>query len=140
MKDINTPLQKAYYDAIGALSIPVFEGEEPNNTNEPIYVVLHDINGTDASTKNSTDYNCSIQVSVHSIKNNVNNSIDINDTVNDILTALKPDPNAVLDLSADNLQMTELVLTVDRTSRSKFGDTAFISRDLIFNQTIFIKD
>ena len=134
MKDINTPLQKAYYDAISALSIPVFEGEEPNNTNEPIYVVLHDINSTEASNKYSFAFNASIQVSIHSIKSNVNNSVDINEKAGLILDAIKPE--AISSLLADGILIVTTNISVDRQTRSKIGDTAFITRDIIFNHLI----
>ena len=73
MKDVNSSIQKAYYDAISATGYPVYEGEEPDNETSALYIILHDINGNDISTKNSTDYNCSIQVSVHSVKTKINN-------------------------------------------------------------------
>lgn len=51
MIDINTPILKAYYNAIDALGIPVYEGEEPDDVLDKIYVVISDVSSNDVSTK-----------------------------------------------------------------------------------------
>lgn len=139
MKDTNNPLFKAYFNAISALDIPCYEGEEPDDVKHNIYVVISDPVGSDTSTSNSFDQQKTIQVAVHSWSYKYASSSGLNNTVDSILQAILPTPNSVLDLSADNLQMMNLTLDADRTER--YGELAsknYISRFLIFKQDIFV--
>lgn len=139
MIDINTPILKAYYNAIDALGIPVYEGEEPDDLLDKIYVVISDVSSNDVSTKSSFDFNCNIQLSIHSWEYKYVNSSTLNTTVGQILQAIKPDVNSVFDLSADGMQMTDLKLAQDVTQRlGILGERKFITRILIFTQNIFI--
>jgi hypothetical protein len=139
MIDINTPLLRAYYTAIDALNIPVYEGEEPDDVLDKIYCVVSDVTSQDVSTKSSFDFNCSIQISIHSWEYKYVNSSALNTTVGNILNAIKPDVNSVFDLSASGLQMTDLKLSQDITQRlGTLGERKFITRILIFTQNIFI--
>lgn len=139
MIDINTPILKAYYNAIDALGIPVYEGEEPDDLLDKIYVVISDVSSNDVSTKSSFDFNCNIQLSIHSWEYKYVNSSTLNTTVGQILQAIKPDVNSVFDLSADGMQMTDLKLAQDITQRlGILGERKFITRILIFTQNIFI--
>ncbi len=139
MIDINTPILKAYYNAIDALGIPVYEGEEPDDVLDKIYVVISDVSSNDVSTKSSFDFNCNIQLSIHSWEYKYVNSSTLNTTVGQILQAIKPDVNSVFDLSADGMQMTDLKLAQDITQRlGILGERKFITRILIFTQNIFI--
>lgn len=139
MKDTNNPLFKSYFNAISALDIPCYEGEEPDDIKHNIYVVISDPVGSDTSTSNSFDQQKTIQVAVHSWSYKYASSSGLNNTVDSILQAILPTPNSVLDLSADNLQMMNLTLDADRTER--YGELAsknYISRFLIFKQDIFV--
>lgn len=139
MIDINAPILKAYYNAIDSLGIPVYEGEEPDDLLDKIYVVISDVSSNDVSTKSSFDFNCNIQLSVHSWEYKYVNSSTLNTTVGQILQAIKPDVNSVFDLSADGMQMTDLKLAQDITQRlGILGERKFITRILIFTQNIFI--
>ena len=139
MKDINTPLLTAYYNVINGLNIPVYEGEEPDDVKDKIYVVIGEINSQEKSTKNSSDTKATIQVGIHSWEYKYNNSLTLNQTADTILQALKPNSNAVLDLSGSGLQMMNLDVQTDRTERfGEIGGKIFISRYLIFKQDIFV--
>lgn len=139
MRDVNSAVLQAYYEAINAIPLPVYEGEEPDNVTDQIYVVLNDVVGTETSTKNSSDVQVTIQLSVHSWAMKYNNSKNLNLAVDDILQAIKPTSNSVLDLSPFGLQMLNLLVQTDRTER--FGELSgkvYITRNLIFKQDIFI--
>ena len=139
MKDINSDLIQAYYNIIDGLSIPVYEGEEPDNLADKIYVVISDVYNNDTSTDNSSDTNTTIQISIHSWEHKYNNTKLLNSTTNQILEAIKPNPKSVIDLSEYGLQMLNLSVQTDRTER--YGELAgrvYISRILIFKQDIFI--
>ena len=139
MRDINNPLIKAYYDAILPLGYPVYEGEEPDDELSKIYVVISDVSSNDASTKSSTDVQAQIQVTVNSWEIKYNNSKEMNIATGLILEAIKPDQNAVLDLSGSNMQMLNLSVTNDRVQPyGKLAGRVYISRQIIFKQDIFI--
>lgn len=139
MKDINNPLIKAYYDAIAPLGYPVYEGEEPDNELAKIYIVISDVSSSDASTKSSTDVTAQIQITINSWEVKYNNSKAMNTAAGAVLMAVKPDSNAVLDLSASDMQMMNLSVSNDRQQQyGKLAGRVYISRQIIFNQTIFI--
>lgn len=140
MRDVNSILIKAYFDAISAaVTVGCYEHEEPDNLTDPVYIVLSDVTSRDTSTMNTDDLQLSITVTVHSWKMKYNNSDDLNIVCGQVIEALKPTPTAVLNLGSD-LQMTNLRLTSDLTQR--YGELAgrkFISRLLTFEQNIYLK-
>ncbi len=139
MIDINTPLQRAFYTAISGTTIPVYEGEEPDDLKTPVYAVISDIQSQDAGDINNRARTAQITISVHSWKLKYNNSSDLNVAVGEILEALLPTTNSVLDLSGNSLQMVTLALQSDITQRlGNIGGREYISRILIFNSKIVI--
>jgi hypothetical protein len=138
MKDINSPLLKAYFSVINNLDIKVYEGEEPDNVGDKIYVVLSNITSNETSTKSSLDVNATIQVSVHSWEYKYNNSKNLNIAVGQILDAIKPSSNSVLDLSEFGLEMLNLTKQSDSTQNlGNLDGRVYISRILVFKQDIF---
>lgn len=139
MKDINNTLIKAYYDALSPLGYPVYEGEEPDDTLDKMYIVISDVTSNDTSTKNSTDVNAQIQITINSWELKYNNSKSLNIAAGAVLTAIKPTPNAVLDLSAGGMQMMNLNVQNDNLQNyGKLAGRVYISRNIIFQQDIFI--
>ena len=139
MKDINSALLQAYFEAISAIPIPVYENEEPDDIKDKIYVVLSDVSSIERSTKNSSDLTATIQISVHSWEYKYNNSKTVNNAVDQIFAAIRPDSNSFLDLSEFGLQMLNLGVQLDRTERiGRIGGKEFITRYIIFKQDIFI--
>ena len=139
MRDVNSALLQAYYQIIDGLSIPVYEGEEPDDVKDKIYCVLSDAISVEQSTDNSTDLQTTIQLSIHSWEYKYNNSKNLNLAVDSILQAIKPTSTSVLDLNLAGLQMMNLSVQTDRTERfGELGGKIFISRILIFKQDIFV--
>lgn len=139
MKDINNTLIKAYYDALSPLGYPVYEGEEPDDVLDKMYIVISDVTSNDTSTKNSTDINAQIQITINSWELKYNNSKSLNIAAGDVLTAIKPTPNAVLDLSSGGMQMMNLNVQNDNLQNyGKLAGRVYISRNIIFQQDIFI--
>lgn len=139
MKDINNALFKAMFDAITALDIPVFEGEEPDDVKHQLYAVISDPISQETSTDNSSDLSCTIQVAFHSWEYKYNSSFTLNGTVDSFLQAVKPTSNSVLDLSAANLQMMNFGIQQDRIDRyGEMGGKNYISRIIIFKANIFV--
>ena len=139
MKDTFSALFQAYYEAINGLSIPVYEGEEPDDLKDKIYAVIQIPSATETSTSNSSDQSATIQLTVNSWEYKYNNSKNLNLAVGQILEAIKPTSNSVLDLSDYGLQMMNLNIDTDRIENyGEIGGKVFISRILIFKQDIFI--
>jgi hypothetical protein len=139
MRDVNSALLQAYYQVIDGLSIPVYEGEEPDDVKHKIYAVLSDAISIEQSTDNSSDVKTTLQVSVHSWEYKYNNSKNLNLAVDSILQAIKPTSTSVLDLNLSGLQMMNLSVITDRTERfGEIGGKIFISRILVFKQDIFV--
>lgn len=139
MRDVNSALLQAYYEVINGLSIPVYEGEEPDDVKDKIYCVISDVTNVENSTDNSSDTTSTIQITVNSWEYKYNNSKNLNTVSNQILQAIKPDSKSVLDLSLYGIQMLNLNVQTDRTERyGEVGGKIFISRILVFKQFLFI--
>jgi hypothetical protein len=139
MRDVNSAILQAYYEIVDGLDIPVYEGEEPDDVKHKIYCVINDATSTETSTFNSSDVQLTVQLSVHSWEYKYNNSKTLNTACGQIISAIKPTSTSNLDLSAFDLQMTNLSLQTDRTERfGNLGGKVFISRILIFQQDIFV--
>ena len=139
MKDVHNPLLKAYTDALSGIGCRVFEGEEPDDLEDKMYAVISDVTSTDTSTYSSSDVRAQIQITVNSWEFKYNNSKALNEICGTILETLKPTPAAVLDLSAFGMQMGGLTVQNDRVQNyGKLAGRVFISRQIIFDQLIFI--
>lgn len=139
MRDVNSALLQAYYEVINGLSIPVYEGEEPDDVKDKIYCVISDVTNVENSTDNSSDTTSTIQITLNSWEYKYNNSKNLNIVANQILQAIKPNSKSVLDLSIYGIQMLNLNVQTDRTERyGEVGGKIFISRILVFKQFLFI--
>jgi hypothetical protein len=139
MRDVNSAILQVYYEAINALDIPVYEGEEPDNLKDKIYVVLSDVVSKETSTDNSSDVQATLQISIHSWDYKYNNTKTLNDTAGAIIEAIKPTSTSVLDLSPFDLQMLNLSLQTDIVNRlGEINGRKYITRILIFKQDIFV--
>lgn len=137
MTDVNTPLLKAYYDALKTLGYPVYEGEEPDNVTDKAYIVISDVNNTDASTKNSSDTNSTIQIAINTWELKYNTAKTVNTVAAAVFSVIKPTPNHVLTIPG--MQMLNLSVQTDRTIRDgQLGGRNYIRRIIIFKQHIFI--
>lgn len=145
MIDINTPLIKAYYEALaGNIFMPgsgtvvsVYEGEEPDNLQDKAYIVLGDVVSSDGSTKSSSDTATSIQIGIYTWENKYNTALTANDIAGQVYAIIKPSPNAVL--LVDGIQMLNLRVTTDRVDRvGVLAGRKYINRIIIFQQDLFI--
>ncbi len=135
MKDINNPLIKAYYDALVPLGYPVYEGEEPDDTLDKMYIVISDVTSGDVSTKSSNDHNAQIQVTVNSWEAKYNNSKALNQVAGQVITAIKPGPTNTM--TAAGIGIVTTSLQNDSTvPYGKLAGRVYISRNLIFSHLI----
>lgn len=139
MQDVNTILLKAYYNTLLTTGYPVYEGEEPDSVKHKEYIVLTGVVSNDISTYDTTDLDISIEIALHTWDTKYNSSLTVNTLANAVLQALKPNPESVIDLSADNCQMVNLKMTDDRTERvGELSGRKYVDRFLTFTQQIFI--
>ncbi len=136
MTDVNTPLLKAYYDALKVLPYPVHEGEEPDNYTEKVYLVISDVTNNDASTKHSANTRSLIQVSIHTWENKNNSSLTANSVAKQVVEIINPTPQSTLTL--EGVQCLTTKLENDRTNRiSDVSGRKYVSRILIFSHYIY---
>lgn len=148
MRDINTPLQKTYYDALNGnvvnnavQVVKVYEDQEPDGEDAEQYIVITGRNSNDTSTKSSSDVSAEIQITVNTRRRKYNNRKELNYICDQILQIIKPTPNAVLDMESFNIQMMNLSLQSDtELDYGTLAEQAFVSRNLIFQQDLFIKE
>jgi len=142
LKDIHNILLTSYYSALngnipnpsGGDPIPVFEGEEPDNYDAPIYVVLNDISDTDVSPKQLNQSNATVLVSVHSRRNKYNNRKNLNIVCGSIIGIIKPQPHSTL--QADGIDIMSTSLDTNTVNYGYIANQVFTSRNLIFSHLI----
>lgn len=139
MTDVNTPLIKAYYDALKVLPYKVYEGEEPDNIQDQVYLVISDVFNRETSTKNSSDTNSTIQIGIYSWEHKYNTAKTVNTVAAAVYSVLKPEPNTTLSLAASGMQLLNMRVIVDRTERiGELAGRKYINRIIVFQQDIFI--
>lgn len=135
MKDINNPLIKAYAEIIEPLGYPVFDGEEPGDTLDKLYIVISDVSSSDVSTKSGNDHQAQIQVTVNSWEFKYNNSKAMNQAAGEIIELVKPAPQSSLQATGINIISTTLY-NDNVVSYGKLAGRVYISRNLIFSHLI----
>lgn len=147
MTDVNTPLIKAYFDALtGNITMPVtgdpvdvWEGEEPDNPQARGYIVISDVIGSDNSAKTCAYTNTSIQIGIYTWELQSNTAKTANDLARQIFALVNPTP--VSTLLAPGIQIVTTKLTTDRTDRvGKLAGRKYINRFLIFSHYIYIQN
>lgn len=135
MADINNILLAAFYQKLQPIA-ETFQGEEPDNLENDLYIVIGDVNSTDASTQTTLDNRATVQVTVNAKGVKSISTLGLNNTTGQILSAIFPTP--IWNLPITGVQITNLKLTSDRTERyGTLGADYFISRILIFEATIY---
>lgn len=144
MTDVNTPLIKAYFDALnGNITAPgmvgnvgVWEGEEPNNPQAKAYIVLSDVISTEVSGKTCTAVNTSIQVGIYTWVLESNTTKTANAIANQIFALI--DPNPTNSLVAPGIKIITTKLLNDRVERvGTLAGRKYINRILIFSHYIY---
>lgn len=140
MTDVNTPLIKAYFDAISALGYPVWEGEEPNDTLDKVYIVISDVVNNETSAKNASQTNSSIQVAINTWELGYNTSETVNTVAGLIFQAVHPVPQSTL-LADSGIKIITTTVPTDITDRPVIlAGRKYIRRTLIFSHYIYIQN
>lgn len=143
MKDVNFPLRKIYFAALSSLSynstdIKVFYQKAPDNITDTIFVVYSGINNSDVSSKQKSDTDTSILVTIHTYEPKYNDGRAADDVAQQIFTAIYPDKQNRPDLSADGLQIVNTRLQSDFTTNYNVsGARETLARALTFSHRIF---
>lgn len=140
MIDINNPLLEKYYSVLNALGYLVYEGEEPDNVLDKLYIVISDVNSNDNSNKSSSETNSTIQVTVNGWELGYAPTMAVNTAAGVVINAINPTPPSTLS-GLTGIGIITTKLQTDRTQR--YGSIAgrkMISRILIFSHYIYIQN
>jgi|SRR6185312_10425756 len=142
MKDCNYALQKAYNIelaniAFESVAVPAYFRSLPDNVNPSNYIIFDHVTNADSSTMNSADTNSSMRVTIHTFDLKYNTGKAAGDIGNQVLQIIYPNSQAVLDLSADNLQMVSTELVSDIPQDYNQASRAYLDRILIFRHKIY---
>lgn len=146
MIDINNALHKAYYDLLkDALPIPastgfvpVYEGEEPDNVQDPIYVVIGSVSNSDNSTQRCVGTITTIQIGVYgwALKYGGNARKYTNLVAGSILQLVSPNPPNSLVVPGIGVIGTKVQSDVEQ-NLSPLAGRKFCNRILIFSHYIY---
>lgn len=143
MKSVNYSLRKMYYAALNGLNyngtlIKAFYQKAPDNISDPVYIVYSAVNNADVSSKQNSDTNTSIQVTIHSHELKYNDGRAADDIAGLIFAAIYPTSHAQGDLITDGLQIVDTVLSADSTlSYNIQGAREYLDRQLVFTHRIY---
>lgn len=143
MKDVNYALRVAYVTSLNGLTVnslpvPVYYMAAPESEQARSYITLNQVTNVDVSTKNSPDTNISIQVQIHTWDDAGNAGKQADDIAAAVFAIIYPNSQAVLDLSASDLQMVSTTLSGDQVQDlSGLGNRVYINRILTFTHNIY---
>lgn len=143
MRDSSYPLRKAYITALGSLTynsadVPVYYQEAPDTETAENYVVINSVNHNDGSGKHLSETESSVTLTIHTFDSKYNSGKAADDIASLILTAIYPNRQTNLDLSADSMQCIKTVLASDNIQDYAVeADRKYVDRTLIFRHTIF---
>lgn len=145
MKSINYQLRVKYVEAldgmvVNTLAIPVYYMQLPESANDNNYILLVNPANSNASTKNSSDTNTTMQVQIHTWAENGNAGKMADDIANEVYQQIYPNSQFNLDLSGYGLQMVSTTMISDNVNTiSDEGNREFITRIINFEHNIYHK-
>jgi hypothetical protein len=137
VKDINYPLQKAYYSALTGITIdsvlvPCYYKKLPNNIAPDNYIIFSPINNNDGSTKSSYDTDTFMQVSIYTFAQNGNTGEACGLIAEEIFTRLYTTPFTVAGFTMNGTRL-DSDTTTDYTTE---GIRTYVERRLVFKHLI----
>ena len=145
MKEVNYPLRKAYITKLSGLEvntipIPVYYMEAPETETGQAYILLVSPSSSNVSTFSTSDTVTNMQLQIHTWAEDGNSGKLTDDIAAAVFNLVTPNTQAVLDLSADGIQMVSLKLDRDRVnSITGLGNREYVTRILDFSHNIFHK-
>lgn len=142
MRDVNTPLSKAYFTALtgityNSIAVRSFSGEAPDDISDKNYIVFGEVSNNDLSSKSSADTSTSMRVTIHTFDEKYTSSIIANSIANQVLARIYPYTQFNLTLDG-NFQIYSTELASDTTqSITMDANRAFIDRIFIFRHKIY---
>ncbi len=137
MKDINTPLEKAYFTALQDIGVPVYNQELPDNVSPESYILFRSINSNDNSSKSFAKTSTTITVEIHTFKDKINQSVTGNTLAEMVMERIYPYRQFVLPL--DGMQMVSTELANDASQNySQRNQRTYLSRYITFRHSIFM--
>lgn len=143
MKDVNYPLRKIYFAVLNGLlynDVPIkaFYQKAPDNIEDANYIVYAGISNSDVSSKQKSDTDTSMRVTIHTHEMKYNDGRAADDIAGLIFDLIYPESNAQGDLSSDGLQIVTTVLSSDTTMAYNIqGAREYLDRVLTFTHRIY---
>jgi len=152
MRNVNFALRKAYMAALGdplqvnvtyptaaTIEVPIYYLIAPESETGKYYITLNQVSNSEAGTFSSEKTNTSMQVQIHTWDDNGNAGQYADDIAGAVFAIIKPTPQSVLDMLADNFQMVGTFLDGDNTDQLDAGNRIDITRILTFRHNILHK-
>lgn len=143
MRDVNYPIRKIYFARLSGIvynSLPVkaFYQKAPDGISDDNYIVFGGISNADVSNKSNSETDSSIRVTIHSFRDKFNDGAAADAIAGLIMMAIYPTPQNRPDMSADNLQLVDTVLSSDFVQNYNVqGTREYVDRVLTFKHRIF---
>lgn len=142
MKDVNYKLRKAYTTAltgltVNATAIPVYYLQAPESETASNYIIMQSVANVDDGNFASTNTLTSIQLQIITEGEGANPGKMADDIAGAVYGIIYPTPQAVLDMTADGVQMVGTFLTDDRVLNDRLGNIEYVTRILTFRHNIF---
>ena len=149
MRNVNFALRKAYMAALGdplqvnvtyptaaTINVPIYYLIAPESETGKYFLTFNQVSNTDSGSFSSESTYTSMQVQIHTWDDEGNAGQYADDIAGAVFAIIKPTPQSVLDMSADNFQMVGTFLDGDITNQLDAGNRIDITRILTFRHRI----
>lgn len=143
MKSVNFPLRKIYYAAFASISynstaIKSYYQKAPDDITDQDYIVYDGITNNDVSSKQNSDTETSIKVTIHSFRTKYNDGQSVDEIAQQVFNAIYPNKQTRPDMSADGLQIVTTRLQSDFTTNYNVQNSReYVDRVLTFSHRIY---
>lgn len=143
MKDVNWPLRKIYYSALNGLTynsttIKAFYQKAPDDISDKYYIVFAGLTNNDVSSKQKSDTDTSIRVTIHTYESKYNDGRAADAIAQLVFDAIYPNKQTRPDMSADGLQVVNTSLSQDLVQDYNIQNSReYFDRILTFTHRVY---
>ena len=144
MRSVNYAIRKATVTALTGITynsivVPVYYMEAPEANTATNYIIIEGLSSFDESTKSSSEVDTDLRLTIHTFSDNMNSGLAADSIASSILTAIYPNKQTRLNLSADSMQCTNCRLQSDNTQEYSIqGTRKYITRTITFVLKVFM--
>jgi hypothetical protein len=143
MKDVNYPLRTAYKIALQGIvydsdPVAIYAGEAPPNNEQKYYIVFGSITNNDISTKQTSDTQTQIRVTIFTRADGSNSGKAVDFIAGQVFEKVYDVPT--FNLSVSGFQVIDTKLASDNTQEwENNAQLKLVDRTLVFSHNIFHK-